>query len=78
VHAEQLELAMRPVPVKYVPAKQDRQAADVVAPVPDEYVPAMHLTQLAPLVSPVPVKYVPAGQAVHELGQRISPPLHER
>ena len=59
----QLALAARPVPVKYVPAKQSWQVPAVVAPRVVEYRPAVQEVQLALAARPVPVKYVPAKQS---------------
>ena len=63
MQAVQLALAARPVPVKYVPAKQSWHVPIAVAPRLVEYWPAVQEVQLALAARPVPVKYVPAKQS---------------
>jgi hypothetical protein len=52
-----------PVPVWYVPARQNWQAPEWIAPLEVENVPAGQVVQEAPDARPVPVRYVPAAHA---------------
>ena len=51
-----------PVPVEYVPARQDRQVLELLEARTVEYVPDTHETQETEAVRPVPVLYLPVWQ----------------
>ena len=53
MHAKQLELVMKPVPVKYVPAEHPVQALGPLPPEEEEYVPAEQARHVPARLAPV-------------------------
>ena len=66
-HAEQVDPALAPRELEYVPDWQSVQLAGLTAPMIEEYVPAWHCVQKLLLGVASPVEYVPEMQLRHLL-----------